>query len=131
MRPEPWSEAQVEALKTAWLTDKPVRVIAEEIGRSKLACLRKAQYLKLPSRKNVILLSLSDMAWFKANYPHVRTGICALRLGVCERTCQRIAKRMGIAKTEQFLKDNWHITLPKALECRIANARKRHTAQGQ
>ena len=118
-----WSEEEVEALKNCWKTNKPVRVLAEEIGRPKQACYVKAHQLGLPAKKNPkqIQLSTSDMLWLKNNYPHMRTEICAMKLGISLRSCIRLARKLGVEKTEQFMRDRQAITARRAKESHLRN----------
>lgn len=124
MRKSPrWSESEVEALKIAWKTNKPVRVIAEELGRPKQACYVKAHKLGLTAKKDPkqIQLSTSDMLWLKNNYPHMRNEICAMKLGISLRSCVRLARKLGVEKTEQFMRDRQAITARKAKESHLAH----------
>lgn len=118
-----WSEEEVEALKNSWKTNKPVQVIADEIGRPKKACYVKAHKLGLPAKKapNQIQLSTTDMLWLKNNYPHMRTVICAMKLGISLRSCVRMARKLGVEKTEQFMKETQAVTARKAKESHLAH----------
>ena len=118
-----WSEEEIEALKIAWKTNKPVQVIADEIGRPKQACSDKAHRLGLPAKKypKKIQLSENDMLWLKLNYPHMRTVICAMKLGISLRSCVRLARKLGVEKTEQFMRESQAFTARKAKESHLAH----------
>ena len=118
-----WSEEEIEALKIAWKANKPVQVIADEIGRPKQACFDKAHRLGLPAKKypNKIQLSENDMLWLKLNYPHMRTVICAIKLGISLRFCVRLARKLGVEKTEQFMRESQAFTARKAKESHLAH----------
>lgn len=122
-RPPKWSEQEIEALKLAWTTNKPVRVIAQEIGRSQQACHVKASRLGLPAKKgpNQIQLTDEQLRWLMRNYPHIRTEICATMLGISLRSCVRIARKLRVEKTPQFMKETQAFTARKAKESHLAN----------
>lgn len=105
--PPRWSEQEVEILRAEWKTSKPAREIAERLGRPLRAVYIKAHHLGLPKKDdpNKIKLSQSDQWWLRQNYPHMRTKICALKLGISLRSCIRLARKLGVEKTAQFMKE--------------------------
>ncbi len=82
-----------------------------------------AHKLGLPRKEapNKINLSQSDLYWLKCNYPHVRTEICASMLGISFRSCVRIARKLGVEKTAQFMKETQAVTAQKAKESHLRN----------
>lgn len=118
-----WTEQEIEMLRSAWKTDKPARLIAEEIGRPLQAVYVKAHKLGLPKKDdpNKIHLDSRDLLWLKLNYPHMRTEICALKLGISLRSCVRIARKLGVEKTPQFMKECQAFTTRKAKESHLRN----------
>jgi hypothetical protein len=118
-----WTEQEIEMLRSAWKTDKPARLIAEEIGRPLQAVYVKAHKLGLPKKDdpNKIHLDSRDLLWLKLNYPHMRTEICTLKLGISLRSCVRIARKLGVEKTLQFMKECQAFTTRKAKESHLRN----------
>lgn len=118
-----WSEQEVERLKAEWKTDKPTRVIAEIFGRSSNAVSLKAHHLGLPKKDDPkkIKLSQSDLLWLHPNYPHMRNEICAMKLGISLRSCVRLARKLGVKKTAQFMKETQAFTAQKAKASHLAH----------
>lgn len=118
-----WTDAEVELLRQLWKSSKPARIIAEQLGRPLRAVYVKAHNLGLPKKKdpNQIQLSDSDIRWLKLNYPHMRTVICAMKLGISLRSCVRLARKLGVEKTPQFMKECQAFTARKAKESHLAN----------
>ena len=113
-----WGEQEIEVLRAEWNTDKPAREIAERIGRPLKAIYLKAHKLGLPRKDdpNKIKLSHSDQWWLRQNYPHMRTELCALKLGISMRSCVRLARELGVSKTAQFMKETQAFSARKARE---------------
>lgn len=118
-----WTDNEIEQLRELWSSNKPARIISEELGRPIRAVYMKAHLLGLPKKQdpNKIKLSNSDMLWLKLNYPHMRTQICALKLGISPRSCVRLARQLGVEKTPQFMRECQEFTTRKAKESHIAN----------
>lgn len=118
-----WTEKEIEMLRSMWRTHEPVRVIAEKLDRPIRAVYLKAHKLGLPKKDDPkkINLDSSDMLWLKLNYPHMRTEICALKLGISLRSCVRIARKIGVTKTPQFMKECQAFSARKAKESHLRN----------
>lgn len=118
-----WTEKEIEMLRSLWRTNKPVRIISEVIGRPVRAVYLKAHKLGLPQKDNPkkIRLNNSDLLWLKLNYPHIRTELCAQKLGISLRSCIRIARKLGVVKTAQFMKECQVFTSKKAKESHLRN----------
>lgn len=118
-----WTEQEIEMLRSLWRTNKPARAIAEEIGRPLRAVYMKVHKLGLPKKDdpNKIKLNDWDLRWLMLNYPHMRTEICALKLGISLRSCVRIARKLGVEKTAQFMKECQAFTSLKAKESHLRN----------
>lgn len=50
-------------------------------------------------------LNEEELQWMKANFSHYRNEICAIRLGIHRRTVSRIARKLGVNKTHDFMKE--------------------------
>lgn len=90
------------------------------------SCLRQSsppQADGLPKKDdpNKIKLSQSDQWWLRQNYPHIRTEICALKLGISLRSCVRLARKLGVEKTALFMKEAQAFTARKAKESHLAH----------
>lgn len=122
-RPPTWSEQEVETLRSEWKTSTPAREIAERLGRPIRAVYMKAHHIGLPRKDDPskIKLSQSDQYWLRQNYPHMRTEICALKLGISLRSCVRLARKLGVEKTEQFMRESQAFTARKAKESHLAH----------
>lgn len=59
--------------------------------------------------------------WLKLNFPHMSNRICALILGISERSVNRLAKRLGLRKTERFMEECRAHTARKAKESHLRN----------
>lgn len=118
-----WTEQETESLRVLWRTNKPARVIAEEIGRPLRAVYMKAYKLGLPKKDypHRINPDSRDLLWLKLNYPHIRTEICALKLGISPSSCIRLARKLGVKKTPQFMKECQSFTSRKAKESHLHN----------
>lgn len=118
-----WTEQEIEALRSMWSAQEPVRVIAEKLGRPLRAVYLKAHKLGLPKKDDPKKINLEsrDLLWLKLNYPHMRTEICALKLGISLRSCVRIARKLGVTKTPQFMKECQAFTARKAKESHLRN----------
>lgn len=122
-----WSKQEIEILRTEWKTGLPARVIAERLGRPLRAVYVRAHRLRqtdgLPKKDdpNKIKLSQSDQWWLRQNYPHIRTEICALKLGISLRSCVRLARKLGVEKTALFMKEAQAFTARKAKESHLAH----------
>ena len=66
-----------------------------------------------------IRLSENDRLWLRLNFPHMRSELCAMRLGVSVRTVIRIARAMRLEKTPQFMKECQAYTSRKAKESHL------------
>lgn len=54
--------------------------------------------------------------WMRSNYPHLSNVICAIYLGVHPRTVSRMARRLGLEKSPEYLRDCKEYSLKKAKE---------------
>lgn len=97
-----WTNEEVETLRRIWETSTRKELCAI-LGRSEKSIYMKALYLGLKKKmRHKIKYDPQDLAWFKLNFPHIRTEICALKLGVCMSTVNNLAKKLGLRKTPQF-----------------------------
>ena len=126
-----WTKQEEQQLSRFWKTNQPAHVIARELGRNLQAVYVKAHKLGLTEHSrdgktiwkmpNRIKLTNNQKLWLKLNYPHMRTEICATILGVSYRTCVRLARKLGVEKTAQFMRECQAFTARKARESHIKN----------
>lgn len=118
-----WTKEEIEFLKDGWRFKRPAKELAKALGRSLRGVYAKANKLKLPFKENPskIHLSTVDIIWLKNNFPHMRNEICAMKLGISMRSCIRIAHKLGLEKTREFMVSCQKITAKKAKESHIRN----------
>ena len=117
-----WSDSDIDTMRRLFKTKKTTAEIASVLGRTKQAVHVKAA--KLGFKKNHscrIDLTPEEQRWLKANYPHMATIVCALKLGISQRTCVRRARELGVYKTEQFMKEAQAHTSKRAKESHLRN----------
>ncbi len=51
-----------------------------------------------------LYLNKDDEQWFRNHYPHISNATIAIYLGVHIRTVARIARRLGVEKTPEYLR---------------------------
>ncbi len=73
------------------------------------------------SQPNKIELTTERAVWMRCNFPHMSNVICGLILGVSPRTVVRFARRLGLAKTGQFMCECQAHTAKKARESHLKN----------
>lgn len=118
-----WSPAETEKLRRLYATNLTAQQIADEIGRPLRAVYVKAHKLGLPAKEdpNRIRLDAEQREWLRKAYPHVRTEICATRLGISHRSVVRLARKMKLEKTPEFMRDTQAYTAQKAKESHLRN----------
>lgn len=68
-----------------------------------------------------IILTLEQQMWMRRNFPGMATAICALYLGVSVSSVIRLARRMGLRKTEQFIREAQAHAAKRAKESHLRN----------
>lgn len=80
--------------------------LAVRFGTTEKAIYQKCFKLKLnKDQPNKINLSDRQIHWLKKNYPSVANEICAAILGISLRSVVRIARSLGLFKTDDFMKE--------------------------
>lgn len=96
--------------------------LAIHFGTTTQALYVKCRKMGLKKEQpNKIHLSGSQESWMRINYPHMSTEICALILGISHRSVTRQARRLGLQKTDQFMKECQSHTSKKAKESHLKN----------
>lgn len=119
-----WTQDEKALLATLWSrSDISAADIAARIGRPRQAVYVKASRMGLPPKPdpNKIRLTREQKLWLRLNYPHMRTRICADHLGVSLRSCVRLARRLGVKKTPEFMKECQAVTARLAKESHLRN----------
>ena len=68
-----------------------------------------------------IHLTLEQQMWMRRNFPGMSTAICALYLGVSVSSVIRLARRMGLQKTAQFMREAQAHAAKRARESHLRN----------
>lgn len=77
--------------------------------------------LRRKEQPGKIHLTLEQQMWMRRNYPDMANAICALYLGVSESSVVRLARRMGLRKTEQFMREAQAHAARRARESHLRN----------
>lgn len=116
-----WTKAEENELRELY-GSQTAEALALHFGTTKLALYQKCNKLGLKKEQpNKIHLSPQQELWLKLNFPHMATKICALILGISHRSVIRQARRLGVVKTEQFMKECIAHTCKKAKESHLKN----------
>lgn len=119
-----WTPTEIETLTKLWKRDDlRTADIAEMLGRPLPATRMKAHSLGLPRKTDPhkIRLTREQELWLIRNFPHMRTEICATYLRISMRSCVRQARRLGLEKTPQFMKETQAVTSRLAKESQLRN----------
>ena len=98
--------------------------LAQRFGTTPGAISTKLSYLRAKPRGQIdrrITLDTEQQIWLRQNYPHVRSEICALRQDISLRSVVRIAGKMGVHKTPQYMRESQAYAARKAKESHIRN----------
>lgn len=77
--------------------------------------------LRRKEQPGKIHLTLEQTLWMRRNYPDMANAICALYLGVSESSVVRLARRMGLQKTAQFMREAQAHAVKRARESHQRN----------
>lgn len=77
--------------------------------------------LRRKEQPGKIHLTLEQQMWMRRNFPGMATAICALYLGVSESSVVRLARRMGLQKTAQFMREAQAHAARRARESHLRN----------
>lgn len=96
---------------------------ARMLGVTQMAVQQRA--IRLGLRKGLdwrkIRLTQEQKNWLRRNYPDMANAICALYLGMSESSVSRLAREMGLRKTEQFMREAQLHAAKKAKESNLRN----------
>lgn len=96
--------------------------LAIRFDTTKQALYVKCNKLGLKKEQpNKIHLTQEQEFWMRRNFPHMATEICALILGISPRSVVRQARRLGLQKTEQFMRECQAHTAKRAKESHLKN----------
>ena len=116
-----WTQQQTDELRRLYPTTTAPE-LAEHFGLSANAVYQKAFKLGLRKKQpNEITLSQEQIWWLKRNYKETRNEICTVYLDISPRTLSRLAKRYGLSKSPQFMRDCQLYTSKKAKESHLKN----------
>lgn len=77
--------------------------------------------LRRKEQPGKIHLTLEQQLWLRRNFPDMANAICALYLGVSESSVVRLARRMGLQKTAQFMREAQAHAVKRARESHLRN----------
>ena len=77
--------------------------------------------LRRKEQPGKIHLTLEQQMWMRRNFPGMANSICALYLGVSESSVVRLARHMGLRKTEQFMREAQAHAARRARESHLRN----------
>lgn len=116
-----WTAERKDELRRLYKS-KTAPELAAHFGTTKQAIYMQANKMGLQKdQPNKIKLTWQQEAWLRSNFPHISTGICAMILGISPRTVVRYARRMGLVKTEKFMRECQAYTAKRAKESHIKN----------
>lgn len=116
-----WDAERNQELRDLYKT-MTARELAAHFGTSKHAVWVQAHKLGLhKSQPNKIQLTREQELWLRLNFPHMANIICAMILGISQRSLVRQARRLGLEKTEQFMRECQAHTSKKAKESHLKN----------
>lgn len=116
-----WTPNEVEMLRKLYATHS-----AEEIGRilgRKVGAVYTKAY-KIGLSKDACIktsITMTQKTWLRVHFPHMSNSICATYLGMSESSLHRIARRLKLRKTPQFIKECQHAAAKAAKASHIAN----------
>lgn len=117
-----WTEKEIAELRRL----KPSMTnseLADIFGTTPGAVAQKCSKLGIlrGEQPNTIHLDQRQGLWLRLNFPHIANIICALYLDISLRSVVRIARRLGLQKTAQFMKECQAHTARKANESHLRN----------
>ncbi len=116
-----WTKEKEEELRELYQS-MTAEALAIHFGTTKYAIYQKCFKLGLSKEQpRTIHLTSEQTLWLKLNYPHMATEICAQYLGISHRSCVRFARKLGVSKTPQFMKESQAHASKKAKESNLKN----------
>lgn len=100
-----WTEERKEELRRRYRT-MTGPALAAHFQTSVQAVYVQAHKIGLRKpQPNKIELTRERAIWMRCNFPHMSNVVCGLLLGVSPRTVVRFARRLGLTKTAQFMRE--------------------------
>lgn len=116
-----WTQQEIDDLRRLYPTTTAIK-LSERLGRSKQSIHLKAFKLGLKKRQpSKITLTNSQELWLKRNFSDMRNEICATHLEVSVRTLVRMARRLGLNKSSEFMTQSQLYSARKACESHLRN----------
>lgn len=116
-----WTQAEEDELRALYGT-MTASVLAVRFGTTTKALYQKCFKLGLKKEQpNTIHLTSEQQRWMRLHYPHMATEICALILGISPKSVTRQARRLGLQKTELFMKECQAHMAKRAKESHLKN----------
>ena len=116
-----WTPEEENELRELYGT-MTAEALAVRFGTTYRAIYQKCNKMGLKKdQPNKIHLTREQELWMRTHYPHISTEICALILGISHSSVTRQARRLGLNKTEQFMKECQAHTSKRAHESHLKN----------
>ena len=116
-----WTQQQTDELRRLYTTTTAPE-LARHLGTSVSAVYQKAFSLGLrKDQPGKIKLSQEQESWLRRNYRETRNEICTVYLGISMSSLARLARRYGLAKSPQFMRDCRLYTAKKTKESHLKN----------
>lgn len=116
-----WSEEDEKRLKELYGT-MTASELAQVFGRTERALYVKCHHLGLHKEQPCkIRLDERRTLWLKLNFPHMSNAVCAALLDISPRSVVRLARRLGLKKTAQFMSEAQAHTARRAKESHLKN----------
>lgn len=116
-----WTPEEENELRELYGT-MTAEALAVRFGTTYRAIYQKCNKMGLKKdQPNKIHLTREQELWMRTHYPHMSTEICALILGISHSSVTRQPRRLGLNKTEQFMKECQAHTSKRAHESHLKN----------
>lgn len=115
-----WTKEDLRILERLYTGGTPTKEIAARFGVTTNAVQKRAydMGLRFPTAKDRYA---KEETWMRLNFPHMTNGVCALLLGVSTATISRVAKRLDLRKTDEFMRECQMFAARKAKESHLRN----------
>ena len=116
-----WTSQEEQELRELY-GSMTAEALAVRFGTTYRAIYQKCNKMGLKKdQPNKIHLTPQQVMWMKLHWPHMSNEICALILGISHRSVVRQARRLGLQKIEQFMREFQAHMAKKAKDSHLKN----------